>query len=238
MVIVLLGVGSPAGVQNMHTAGSGLESSDVGVLSGNPKNSLAAELAVAMSYPLYQDGSKADPASRIPGGAADKRFASDLYKDLKRSAWQISVKSGNSFPAWPGEAYANCAAFTATAIIHVIDPNFPGNFTNKQREYLRDSENGWILVGESEDGYDGKRLQPGDIFLSKHKEGVMGHTWMWIGSHKGQQNVVAQASYAGVNYTAQLPALQIDPILIANKDDGTDKLGRAYEIWRYSAVQD
>lgn len=197
----------------------------------------AAQMAIALSFPLHGAGKTADPRSRIAGGPGDKELASALYKTSKVSAWEKSVQYGSTFPAWPGESYANCSAFTATAVIHTLDPTFPGNFTNKQREYVEDRSNGWVKVADSESGYNREKLEPGDIFLSKPKTGVMGHTWMWIGDHEGKRNVISQASFGSIGKTAQLPALQLDPILVANKADGTDRLGRAYDAWRYSGAK-
>ena len=140
--LILLGVGLSAGVEPDTSDVSGSASSSAKSLTEHGDYVSVADLAIALSYPIYRNGTSADPRSRIPGGPTDKDLASDLYKNLKRTAWEKSVRYGNSLPAWPGEAYANCAAFTATAIIHTVDPNFPGNFTNEQRDYVMDGANG------------------------------------------------------------------------------------------------
>lgn len=189
-----------------------------------------ADLAVSVSYPLFEDGEVGDPRAYTGGGPIDSTLASENYKELKRSAYAVAVDAGSKAPPWPGESYANCAAFTGAVIAHTVDPLFPGNFVNAQREYLREKGNGWIRIGDSHH-YDEDSLRPGDLFLSE--EGIKAaHTWVWIGEYGGKRDVIAQASYGEEgDPTARLPVLQVNPL---KHHGGTvDGLNRSYEIWRF-----
>ncbi|QZY53123.1 hypothetical protein [Leucobacter tenebrionis] len=222
--------GSASGEKNGGESDASDNSGGPAALPKTLDYSSPADLAVSVSYPLYKGGRKADPRAFTGGGPVDAEMASENYKKLKKDAYEIAKKAGSELPPWPDESYANCSAFTGAVVIATIDPEFPGNLVRDQREYMSDPFSGWRKVGDSSD-YRQEDLLPGDLFLTP-KGTRLAHTWMWIGEHDGVENVVAQAAYGSEgNSGARLPSLQIDPL--QNSDDGTDGMGRSYEIWRY-----
>ncbi len=205
-------------------------------LAAKPNYSSVKNLALSLSYPLFEAGQKPHPASYTGGGPVDRDLAAPAFYAAKERARSEASKAGNSSLPYSKSAFANCSAFTATVIVNTVDASFPGNLVSNQVAYVENPSNGWKKIATSET-YNPKDLKPGDLFLHKYSPDnpstSTGHTWMWIGDYGGVKDVVAEASYGKPgSSSARLPALRIDPIQTSGKP-GKDRIGRVYDVWRF-----
>lgn len=185
-------------------------------------------LAISLSYPLYEEGQRTHPAAYTGGGEIDTQLVAEPYKVAKSQARYIALASNSKSPPSELRNFADCGAFVATVIINYLDPDFPGLLVHKQLEYVKKPKNGWKKVSV-DGGYNPSNLVPGDIFIS-NLGSVSNHVFMWLGTVDGHENTIAQAAYApeGAAY-AHLPALRENPI----EPKKPDLQGRKYEVWRY-----
>lgn len=199
-----------------------------GLLSPKPNYSSLKHLAISLSFPLFDSGRRAYPASFTGGGDIDRALASRQYYEAKARAESLALGTDNQIPPSSVRNFADCGAFVATVVINTIDPDYPGLFVYKQRHYVQNKSNGWRKVGTTTKplSYTPKI---GDIFIS-NAETRSGHTWIWLGDVDGKRDVIADASYSSdESSTARLPGLRISPLVGKTEDTR----GREYDIWRF-----
>lgn len=200
-----------------------------------PEVQEAVDLAIDLSFPLFENGLKPSPQSLVNRGdrvRSDRNDASDEYRAARLAAINAGRQAGNELlPQNRRMRYAHCSQYISTVVLNTVDPEFAGNLTVRQNEYLNDPEsgwmNGWVKIGASED-YDPETYRPGDIFLTR---GV-GHVFMWIGEHDGYDDVISDAAYFNRrdHELLRLPSLRRYSL---DAETGEDSSGRAYDVWRY-----
>lgn len=211
-----------------HTVDPSKLSTYQGLLEPDPDYSSPKRLAISLSFPLFGSGENPYPSSYTGGGKTDRILASRQYYDAKSRAEAIAKTADNTLPPSGTRNFADCGAFVATVVINTIDPEYPGLFVSRQRDYVHNPRNGWVKVGNSEEA-DRSSLKIGDVFISSADQ-RSGHTWIWLGRVGGQDDVIADASFGtDESSTAHLPVLRQNPLT----DKGKDSRGREYDIWRF-----
>lgn len=197
-------------------------------LAKNADFSNMKNLAISLSYPLFDGGFQTHPAAFTGGGENDRVYVAAPYQEAKIRARAKAIANGNPYPPSDTRNFADCGAFVSTLVINFLDPDFPGLLVQRQRAYVENPLNGWKKISRNGQ-FNRKKLQPGDIFISTPGP-YSGHMYMWLGTIDDQKNIIAQASYAPEgSSSAHLPALRVNPINSGQKDPQ----GRSYEVWRY-----
>ena len=196
---------------------------------GEPDYSSPADLAISISWPLYEDGTKIDPRARtgVKKSDAESTAVLDSYREARALAVQRQIWDGDPKGLLRNDEYfGRCSTFIATIVIDTITPNFA---VPSLRMYplMSDPSNGWVLVGTSET-YDPSSYKPGDIFVTRGH----GHTFMWIGNYGGYDDVIAEAGLDSAEKT-WVGALRR---YYMNPDTGLDGADRAYDVYRYEGI--
>lgn len=185
-------------------------------------------LMLSMCYPLYGDGTQADPrALTYPGNDIDAALPG--YRAARARAIRIAMQNRVTYPP-PGDTrvgYSHCSRFSGTVIINTLDPLFAADYTLWQNQYMADYRNGWVQVGSGET-YDPSWCRPGDVWITREQ----GHVFVWLGQHGGHQDVIAEAAFNGINgeYGYSRVGSLRRYYLDAN---GQDHIGRPYSAWRF-----
>lgn len=213
----------------------------LGKAAGEPAPEVqeAVDLAIDLSFPLFENGRKAAPQSFVNRGdrvRSDRNEASDEYRAARLAAINAGRQAGNELlPQNRRMRYAHCSQYVSTVVLTTLDAEFAGNLTVRQDEYLNDPTqgwmNGWVKVGNSQD-YDPSLYRPGDIFLTRGP----GHVFFWIGEHGGFDDVISDASFFAEKDSEKLrlPSLRR---YFMKPESGVDSEGRSYDVWRYVGDQ-
>lgn len=194
---------------------------------GNADFSGLVPLAVSMCYPMTASGFYSPESQTHP--LQDREVARPGFIDARIRAIKIATKNRTVYPP-PGDltlGYSHCSRFSGTLIINTIDPLFAADYTGFQNDYVADSRNGWVQVGTGAT-YDPSWCQPGDVWITD----VPGHVFVWIGTHGGRDDVVAEGAFNGMD--EQWGLSRVGALRRFYLDaQGKDNVGRTYTAWRF-----
>lgn len=136
-----------------------------------PDYSGPAELALSISWPLHEDGKKANPMS-YTGIRGEDGGTSAVLPSCAEARQRAASRQ-----EWPGKksgilpedrVFGSCSNFVSTVVINTVTPAFP-KFTGEMYDWVTNPDNGWQLVGTSKT-YDPSSYRPGDVFLTEARD--------------------------------------------------------------------
>lgn len=197
-----------------------------------PDFSSQLALMRSISYPIASTG-KANPDSWVYGLRRDEEKMYDSYRKARLASKQAHLDVASSRNAPKQSGWADCGAYVATIVKNTVDPHFPWLLTNVQQDYLRDTSNGWVKVGDTHDYRPGD-YQTGDVLMGH------GHVMLWVGDHDGFTEVVNDASFSRntEKLTGRMPGFrEINLKQGTDSQDGkpamVDASNRSYEVFRF-----